>query len=89
MTIRNNNLNMDSNDVYDCQDQSLLYEWRIGVASTIVEIVDKLNEAKATKARTGVHMDREWYQRTDKARRLQEILLWQIEHQLLLLNKEQ
>lgn len=83
MIITNNNLKIDTNDVYDCVDLSTLYEWRIGVAITIVEIVDKLNEAKATKARTGVHMDREWYQRTDKARRLQEILLWQIEHQLI------
>lgn len=89
LTVRNNNLDIDSNDVYDCQEESTLRGWRVGVAVTLNEIIEKLNKAKRVKAETGVHMDRDWYQRTDKARRLQEILLFQIEEQLsIILNKE-
>lgn len=87
MEIINKNLGISTEDVYSCEDILKLREWRVGVAQTLYEIYCKLTEAKATKARTGFYVDRVWFEKTEKAKRLQEILLFQIEHQIEKLNQ--
>ena len=87
MEIINKNLGISTEDVYSCDDLLKLREWRVGVALTLHEISCKLTEAKAHKHRTGVYVDKVWFERTEKARRLQEILLFQIEHQIEKLNQ--
>lgn len=82
MTIENKNLGINSDDVYDCKDKETLLNWKIGVAETLYNIWEKLKNARAEKEETGHYADREWYTKADTARRLQEILLFQIEHRL-------
>lgn len=82
MTIENKNLGINSDDVYSCEDKLKLLEWRVGVSETYFDIWKQLIEATAEKERTGVYKDRDWFNNTKTACRLQEILLFQIEHRL-------
>lgn len=82
MTIKNNKLLIDTNDVYECVDLLLLYKWQVGVYETLYEIHEKLTEAKAKRAGTGQYADRDWFTRTNMARRLQEILALQIKERI-------
>lgn len=88
MIIKNKRLDIDTNDVYESTDLVELYDWRVNVAITYYNLTNKINKARATKAELGTYVDREWYQRTDDARRLQEILLFQIEHRIQELKDE-
>lgn len=88
MIIKNNKLLIDTNDVYECTDLLLLYKWQVGVLETLYEIHEKLTEAKAKRAGTGLYADRDWFQRTDMARRLQEILALQIKERIKELEDE-
>ena len=88
MIIKNNKLLIDSNDVYECEDLLLLYKWYVGVMEILYEIHEKLTEAKAKRAGTGQYADRDWFTRTDMARRLQEILALQIKERIKELEEE-
>ena len=79
MIIHNRRLNIDSTDVETCDDLTTLLKWKLGVLETYHSIIEKLVEVRAMKSKTGAHADRDWYNRTDKARRLQEMLILQIE----------
>lgn len=87
MIIYNKKLGISSENVQNCNDLETLMEWRIGVAMTHHEICEKLTEVRSMKAKTGAHADRDWYSRTESARRLQEILLLEIELRIHKLTK--
>lgn len=88
MIIRNNKLDISTDDVYECTNVLMLYKWYVGVLETLYEIWEKLNEAKAKRAGTGQYADRDWFKRTDMARRLQEILSVQIKERIRELDDE-
>lgn len=88
MIIKNKRLDIDTNDVYECTDKSTLYAWLITVYETLKEINEKLTEAKAIRAGKGIYADRDWFTRTDTARRLQEILALQIKQKIIEIEDE-
>lgn len=78
MIIRNKKLGISSEDVKSETDLVTLARWRIEQARTLDEIINKLTKAKAIKAELGTYVDRNWFNRTESARRLQEILFFEI-----------
>lgn len=82
MIIENKNLGINTEDVYACTDRLTLLEWRVKVSQDYFNIWQKLIKAISEKDLTGEYTDKYWFTQTKTACRLQEILLFQIEHRL-------
>lgn len=82
MVIKNNRINIDSNDVWECESTATLYKWLSQIHEGLHEINEKITSAKAMRAGKGVYADRDWFNRTNSVKRLQEILALQIKQRI-------